>query len=247
MDLKKSEKEFQKYIETFDLKDPFMHIKHVHSYRVEELSRILATNMNLTKEEVDLATLIGLLHDIGRFYQIEKTKGFDDNKLDHADYGVMYLFEKGHIREFIEDDQYDEIIKKAVLYHSKFALPSNLTKQEELFCKLIRDADKIDILKVYVDNFDYHWKASDVSEKVKEDFYHQRPISRVDRKTESDAIILVFGFLNDMNFSESFDLLQETKNFENYLAKIEVSEEDQKEWQEITNYCMKLIKNGKKE
>jgi len=247
MDLKKAEKTFQKYIETFDLKDPFMHIKHVHSYRVEELSRILATKMNLTKEEVDLATLIGLLHDIGRFYQIEKTKGFDDNKLDHADYGVMYLFEKGHIREFIEDNRYDEIIKKAVLYHSKFALPSNLTKQEELFCKLIRDADKIDILKVYVDNFDYHWKASDVSYKVKEDFYHQRPISRVDRKTESDAIVLVFGFLNDMNFKESFSLLRKTKNFENYLAKIEVSEEDQKEWQEITNYCMKLIKNGKKE
>lgn len=246
MDLENAKKVFQKYVNNFDLNDPFIQIKQVHSYRVTEIAKELASRMLLSEKEIELATLIRLLHDIGRFYQIEKTKGFDDNKLDHADYGVMYLFEKGHIREFIEDDQYDEIIKKAVLYHSKFALPDNLTKQEELFCKLIRDADKIDILKVYVDNFDYHWRASDVSDKVKEDFYHQKPISRVDRKTESDAIVLVFGFLNDINFKESFDLLQETENFENYLTKIEVSEEDQKEWQEITNYCRKLIKNRKK-
>ena len=44
--------------------------------------------------------VLGLLHDIGRFEQARRFHTFIDYKsMDHARYGVWYLFEQGHIRD----------------------------------------------------------------------------------------------------------------------------------------------------
>ena len=50
------------------------------------------------------------------------------------------------IRKFIEPSKYDEIIRKDIINHNKFAIEEGLTEEELLFAKLIRDADKIDII-----------------------------------------------------------------------------------------------------
>ena len=56
---------------------------------------------------------------------------------DHADESCNYLFKDNHIRDFISDDSYDQIIQKAIRYHNKIGIPNNLTSEEELFCKMI--------------------------------------------------------------------------------------------------------------
>jgi len=100
----------------------------------------------LTKEQMELAKIIGLLHDIGRFEQFKKFGSFSDKNVDHADESCNYLFKDGHIRDFIEDDRYDSIIEKAIRYHNKFRVPK-LSDEELLFTKMIRDMDKVDIYK----------------------------------------------------------------------------------------------------
>lgn len=46
------------------------------------------------------------------FEQIKRFNSFDDRNIDHAKLGVQVLFKEGMIRNFIDDDQYDEIIEK---------------------------------------------------------------------------------------------------------------------------------------
>lgn len=247
MDLEKAKHEFQKYVETFDLKNDYIRLKLEHTYRVMDISTELAKRKGLSKEQEELATLIGLLHDIGRFYQIEKTKGVNDSKLDHSTYGTMYLFEEGHIRDFIEEDTHDEIIRKAVLYHNDLKLPNNLTKEEELFCKIIRNADKIDIYNVYkIENFHHTWNHKDITQKVLESFNKRSPINLQDKKTKSDAVMCVLAFLMDINFKESFDILKETGNFERYQDGVEVAEESKREWQKLIDFCNKIIESRDK-
>ena len=53
---------------------------------------------------------------------------------------------KENLRKQQQDIEYDEIIKKAIHNHNKLLIEEGLTKEEELFCKIIRDADKLDIL-----------------------------------------------------------------------------------------------------
>lgn len=48
--------------------------------------------LGLSKEEIQLATLIGLLHDIGRFEQYVRFKNYGVIKeFDHGDYAVEIL------------------------------------------------------------------------------------------------------------------------------------------------------------
>ncbi len=56
------------------------------------------------------------------------------------------LFEENLIKNFIEDDKYDYIIKTAVLNHNKGKIDEGLSEKEMLFSKIIRDADKLDII-----------------------------------------------------------------------------------------------------
>jgi len=251
MDLERAKQEFQKYVETFDTEDKFIQLKQKHSYRVMEISKQIATNKKLSSEEIELATLIGLLHDIGRFYQIETTQSFNDRKFDHSNYGVMYLFDQGHIRDFIQDTKYDEVIKKAVLYHNDLFLPKNLTEQETLFCKLIRDADKIDIYRVYVREDHYKWDVHDISPKILETFQKKQPIDIREIRTKTDTTMCVLAFLFDINFKESYEILAITKNFEDFLNVVEVKEESKTDWQRLKKYCNTIIerrdKNARKE
>ena len=78
----------------------------------------------------------------------------NDDIVNHADLGVEILFKNNLIRKFVNDDKYDEIIYKAIKYHNKLNLNYDLSPKEELFCKAIKDADKLDLLYIaaYYDN-----------------------------------------------------------------------------------------------
>lgn len=69
---------------------------------------------------MELAELIGLLHDIGRFEQIKRYNTFiDKNSINHGQLGVKILFDDNQIRRFIKDSKYDDIIKTAILNHNR--------------------------------------------------------------------------------------------------------------------------------
>lgn len=149
IDLKRARKAFEEYIAQYNPEDKKIDNKIQHIKRVAEISRKMAIHMGLCQEEIKLAELIGLLHDIGRFEQVRKYHTFIDKiSMDHGEYGVKILFEEAKIRDFITEDTYDTIIKIAILNHNRAEIQEGLTQQEIQFCQIIRDADKTDILYV---------------------------------------------------------------------------------------------------
>ena len=157
IDLEKAKKEFLKYTENYDLTNENINRKQGHSIRVMNISKQIATELNLTEEQIQIAALIGLLHDIARFEQYTQYQTYNDNRsFDHGDYGVEILDKD--IRKYIETDKYDKIIKVAIKNHNKFEIEEGLNEEELLFSKLIRDADKIDILYETIWLF---WKGED--------------------------------------------------------------------------------------
>ena len=222
IDLEKAQEEFIKYTECYDLTDENLDGKQKHSLRVMQISNKIAKELKLNQEEINVATLIGLLHDIARFEQYTKYKTFRDiESIDHGDYGAEIL--EKDIRKYIETSQYDEIIKKAVKNHNKYKIEGGLSKQEELFAEIIRDADKIDILYESVEMF---WKgrentveSSTITEDVIQQFNECTQIKRrKERRPENsiNEIVSVIAFIFDINFKESFRIIKE----ENYINKI---------------------------
>lgn len=55
-----------------------MNLKYAHSLRVAALSERIAQSLSMEKEDIDLAWLIGILHDIGRFEQLRRYQTFFD-------------------------------------------------------------------------------------------------------------------------------------------------------------------------
>lgn len=91
---------FDRYVSQFNPDTPGILSKQRHSRTVSVLCETLARQLGWLRKDQDLAWVLGLLHDIGRFEQARRFHTFIDYKsMDHARYGVWYLFEKGHIRD----------------------------------------------------------------------------------------------------------------------------------------------------
>lgn len=225
MDFDRIHKVFTDYVNNFDMNDERISLKYYHTLKVSEVSYKIANLLGLSDEEKDLAKLIGYLHDIGRFEQVEKTNSFKDKNMDHADNGVRLLFEDGMIRKFIDDDKYDEIIKKAVRNHNKLEIEDLVDDNEKLFCNIIRDSDKIDIFRVrniYYEN-ELILKPSD---EVLNSFENRVLVKLEDIKNKSDAILCNLAFIFDINYKESLIVLKELGYYRDLLNNIEVSNEN---------------------
>ena len=139
-------KHFDEYVSNYDMKDPDINYKYYHSYRVMDIMELLAKKLNMNELDIHLAKVIGLLHDIGRFEQDKLYNSFKDTKFDHGNFGVTILKENNFLDKFnIDKDDY-EVVYKAIDNHNQFKINDNLTERELFFSKLIRDADKLDIL-----------------------------------------------------------------------------------------------------
>ena len=223
IDIIKAKKAFKEYVKNYNPEDEKIKIKIAHIERVSQISKKLAENLKLSQEDIELAELIGLLHDIGRFEQVKRYNTFvDKDSINHGEYGVKILFEDGLIREFIKNDKYDRIIKLAILNHNKADIEKGLTKRENLHAKIIRDADKIDIFSVLTTGDKKAiWEKEDLSnDKITDEIYREfiedKSINYKNRKTSADILVSHFAYVYDFNFKETLEVIRQN----NYIDKL---------------------------
>lgn len=250
IDFIKAKKSFKEYLKNYDLNDGNIKLKVKHTYEVVKQSEYISKGLGLDQENIELAKLIGLLHDIGRFEQVKRTNDFSDNsEIEHAEFGVKVLFEENLIRNFIENDNYDNIIKKAIYNHNKYKIEDNLDKKELLHCKIIRDADKLDNFRVketedFKNIFPGKYNPETInyetiSPKVYEDFMNHKSIKLADRKTQIDFWVCVIAFIFDLNFEISKKYLKENNYIDILVDRIEYKNKETKEKMEQIRKCAK--------
>ena len=95
IDITKAKLELKKFLDKYeDKSDLSFNLKVTHTYYVAENSKNIAEKLNLSKEDIELAELIGLMHDIGRFEELKITKELNSIKFDHATYGSKCYLKK---------------------------------------------------------------------------------------------------------------------------------------------------------
>lgn len=168
--LKEAHKWMDDYIKSFytDDKDIMFGIemKEKHTGYVTANARALAEHLQLSEHHVQLAELIGLMHDVGRFRQWQLYKTFVDAKSeDHAELGVKVIQELPFYNHMDEHDQ--SLLLFAVKNHNKKEIAATPSKEQLLFAKIIRDADKLDIFRVLSPYLAGNPDVSQQSEAVK--------------------------------------------------------------------------------
>jgi putative nucleotidyltransferase with HDIG domain len=235
----KVEKAFKDYYENYKNRSSGIILKYGHSFNVADYMYDLADRLYLDEEDKYLAKTIGLLHDIGRFEQLLRYDSYDDSKFNHAVFGGVYLFDEGHIRDFIDNDKDDNVIKEAIINHNRYEINDGLSDRELLFAKMIRDMDKVDIYYQVGIKLPMVFSGKP-SKKVLDDFFDGKSIYGPDTKTKSDYVIEFLAFINDINFDESIEILRESDNLGLFISNIDI-ENDEETFNKLKDYCYKKI------
>ena len=232
LSIQKAREEFDRYVSGYNKDDFKIALKINHSYRTASYARQIAKSIGADE---DLAELIGLLHDIGRFEQIRIYNTFSDSQsVDHADLGVEILETDNYIEKYCDDKQTQELIIKAVKYHNKYKIADDIEGDELTYCKLIRDADKIDILNYmeYEDItklFDFDAVLKDnISDNVYKEMLESKVVNRYDAKTALDDYMLEIGFIYDVNYDISIELIKRNKSMDKLCDLIKDAKEKDK-------------------
>ncbi len=228
--IEKAIEEFKKYTNNYLEYGDMITLKINHTLRVMDLCEEIAKSLNLSEEEIYIAKIIGLLHDIGRFEQYKEYKTFVDRKsIDHAELGIEILKKDNYLRKYIEDDSYDDIILDSIKYHNKFTIPDNLDKKKETFMKLIRDADKIDILYLYTTKeIDLDIDKEEFSDKTYNSLINKKNIARVDITNKTDRLAVSLGFIYDINYNYSFKYLNDVDYYNKIINIFKEKTKDSK-------------------
>lgn len=246
IDRQKALNAFNAYVGNYDANDEKIKLKIEHTYRVCELCERIAKESGFDEDEIEIAWLMGLLHDVGRFEQLRRYGTFiDAQSIDHAEFGADILFKEGKIRDYVDDVSDDLLLERTVRCHSAYKVPDSYSRREKKFADLLRDADKIDILKVNIivpleeiyNVTTSELKNCQVSDEVMQAFNEEHAVLRSLKKTPVDNVVghislvyeLVYpvsymivyeqGFLNKLMDFES-ELPETNRQFEQIRAKM---------------------------
>jgi len=254
---------FTEYTDKYNSKDPKIKLKIDHTFRVAALCDEIARSLDMTDEEVDLAWFIGMMHDVGRFEQVRIYNTFSDaDSIDHAQFGADLLFAGDKLiesylkapiqeaeREKIIDRKALDIVEVAVRNHSAYRVSSDVTDYQKLFCDIIRDADKIDILRV---NTEFpleevynvttdEIKGAAITDEVLEAFYEEHAVLRKLKKTPVDHVVGHISLTYELVYPKSFEIL----NRQGWIFKLtdfkSDNEETAEKFQDIDKHIREFL------
>lgn len=202
-------------------------LKEEHTHRVCDNILRLAEGLALGDNNTNLAEVIALFHDVGRFSQYRQYKTFKDaDSVNHAALGVKVLAEERVLDELEEGDR--KVIIRAIGLHNVFSIPEGVDEETHLYLKLIRDADKLDIWRVFIEYYTLpdEERASAVSlgfpdrpecsPEVLDSLRKGEMVNLTKLKTLNDFKLLQLSWVYDLNFPTSFRIVLER----DYINKI---------------------------
>jgi len=205
-------------------------LKQDHSIRVCEEMAYLTGSLALGENQHLIAQTTSLFHDLGRFEQFTKYRTYTDHRsVNHCTIALDVLRENNILDEL--DQRERQIIETAIELHGLKELPENLNNDTALFAKLIRDADKIDIYRVVIENYEKYSSEPEKSlfeiEFPDEPYYSPQMIDavlngqRVDYsalQTLNDMMLLQLTWVYDVNFHPALLRIKQRRILEQIIT-----------------------------
>lgn len=195
-------------------------LKIVHTHQVRANMERLTASLDFASEERTLAAAMALCHDVGRFPQYRRYGTFNDAaSTNHATLAIQALKAEGILDALAAEER--RVLLSAVALHNLFILPADLDPVVRRFTLLLRDADKLDIWRVVIENCTAapEERASAVFLELPEtglcspqaltEVMAGRMPNRELLATVDDLKLLQLSWVFDLNFAESFRVMAE--------------------------------------
>jgi hypothetical protein len=198
--------------------------KRLHSFKVAKEIETIGRRMRLDRRTLFVAEIIGLLHDVGRFEQFKTFGTFNDYlSLDHGDLGARIIAADGALTGL--GDAEKKTVIKAIRWHNKITLPDDADEEALFYARLIRDADKLDIYRLVVQNLPDPGSnpalqsGGDIPEALYEDLMAGRRVCYKDIRSDIEMRMMQLNWITDINFTPTLELIEQR----DYLQRIAAS------------------------
>ena len=215
---------------------PFaLEAKFKHTGEVCEITeKIVAGEARFSPRETLVFRLCALFHDISRFEQYDKFKTFlDRHSFDHGDRSAALIDELGLVPELSSEDR--ACVIDAVRVHNKFAIPADFPPARLAAAKMVRDADKLAILRLIIRFFngDYSDPAIRLdlpdtpgwTPAILETALNGKCVVYADMKNINDFKLGLFAWSCDINYPASAALALDEDLFGRIRALLPASAE----------------------
>lgn len=128
-----------------------MDLKRRHTLEVLANARRIVAGGGVPPRLARACLLAALYHDVGRFEQYVRYHTFRDGEsCDHGRQGVLVLKKERPLA--CEAPRLRLLVQAGVALHNRFALPTGADADAALVTNVVRDADKLDILRVIAEH-----------------------------------------------------------------------------------------------
>lgn len=195
-------------------------LKQEHTSKVCENMAMISGDVFSDGRLRTVAQAVALCHDIGRFPQYKTYRTFKDSEsVNHAALGAAVLLQEDFLAEVEAKDR--DIIVSAVRFHNVFSIPPNISPEVLPFLKLVRDADKLDIWRVFIEYFEAppaerasaaglgFADAPECTREVVDQILLGRMVQLSTVRTLHDFKLLQLSWVFDLNYPSSFRLVAE--------------------------------------
>lgn len=196
-------------------------LKEEHTHRVCANIIRIAASEGLERERLMLAETIALLHDVGRFEQYRQYRTFrDSDSVNHAALGAEILRDSDLLVELSSCER--DLVNDSVEAHNLFTIPEEIGDDHRLFLSLIRDADKLDIWRVFTAFFQQPERERssvaglgfpdrpDCSREVLDEVANGTMVRLSLARTMNDFKLVQLSWVYDLSFPESFTMVAES-------------------------------------
>lgn len=204
-----------------------INLKYDHTERVVIETRGIAQSLGLDNRDINLLIIAACLHDVGRYQQLADFDTFDDKEsCDHAELSAK-IVESSNVLRLIPVEEHEHILN-AIRQHNKYKLDTSLPEKSQLFAQIIRDADKIDILRLLSQHYclskeernnaiELNLPEGDaVSSYIMKDINATIPVFVETLNNVTELKLLQLSWVFDLNFLWTHQVL----NKRGYVAKI---------------------------
>jgi len=225
---------FYSYVAGFygddELTNDNIRLKEDHTRRMCADTPPITEELGLNDGQKMIAETISLFHDVGRFEQFIKYRTYNDVGTENHSLLGLKVLDENRILDGL-DRQEREIIETAIRLHGERDLPKGLKGETELFAKLIRDIDKLDIYYVMIDKLDDFRKNPEkaaatlgfsrkegYSKNIIQAVIENRTVGYEDIKSLNDMVIAMLGWIFDINFTATLKEMEKRGLFDKLIS-----------------------------
>ncbi len=240
MQLEQALESFHRFADGFQPDAPGptpLDVKREHTLLVLENARLILAGLPVPPRLAHLGLLAALFHDIGRFPQYQQYGTFrDPDSVNHGLMGSRTLAPQPRGAGLLDSLPFRErsLVRGVVALHNRRFLPRKLPPVLRFLTRVVRDADKLDVMRVMVEHFDTKNENPVLTLRVKTDpEIFSRAVyddvmtgGRGDYRKlrwSNDFKLMLIGWVHDFNFASSRRLLLERGLFDRMLEQLPTS------------------------